>query len=199
MEELDLKELLIYFWRKKIIIIGVIVLFGIMGILYAKFGVEPQYDASTSVLFVKTKFENEADVDVFSRLYDRYNVVAHSGVVVTKVKENLKLEDSVKDLYSSIEISPASSYGIRITVKNKNPECAANIANEIANVFMEKIKEIYQDENLKVLDIAVPNDTPINVNIFECVFKFVLIGVIMSFGIYFSIFVFKGVKWENKT
>lgn len=50
MEELDLKELLLVFWEKKIEIILIIAIFATIGVAYSLIFVTPTYKASTTLL-----------------------------------------------------------------------------------------------------------------------------------------------------
>ena len=69
---------------------------------------------------------------------------------------------------------------IRITVTNEDADEAAKIANEIAKVFSDKIKELYKINNINVLDQAVPDYIPSNINHTKDVIIFAFIGVVIS-------------------
>ena len=53
---------------------------------------------------------------------------------------------------------------IEITVEDENPSNAAKIANEIAKVFTEKVKEIYNINNVQIVDEAEISSEPSNIN-----------------------------------
>ena len=53
---------------------------------------------------------------------------------------------------------------LKITVKNNNPGVAKNIANELAKVFTNQIKEIYNLENISIVDEAEIESEPFNIN-----------------------------------
>ena len=69
---------------------------------------------------------------------------------------------------------------MEITVKNANPNYAAQIANEIAKVFCERVVEIYSISNTYVLDRAEPDATPYNINHIKDIAVFAFIGVIVA-------------------
>ena len=69
---------------------------------------------------------------------------------------------------------------IKISVTNGNPEIAAKIANEVANVFSEQVKEIYNIDNVHVVDTAEKNDIPSNINHTKDVLVFACIGIVVS-------------------
>ena len=69
---------------------------------------------------------------------------------------------------------------IKISVTNGDSEIAASIANELANVFSEQVKEIYNIDNVHVVDTAEKSDLPSNVNHTKDIMIFALIGIVVS-------------------
>ena len=67
-------------------------------------------------------------------------------------------------------------------MKNENPSYSAQIANEIAKVFTDKVKEIYKIENVQIVDDAEVPDEPSNINHKKDVAIFALIGLVVSVG-----------------
>ena len=60
---------------------------------------------------------------------------------------------------------------IEITVLNENPIYSAQIANEIAKVFTEKVKEIYNIDNVQIVDEAEVVSEPANKQTYSPVFN----------------------------
>ena len=79
---------------------------------------------------------------------------------------------------------------IKISVSDVNNQLAADIANEIARVFMEDIKTRYNLQNVSVLDEAVAESSPYNVNIAKEIVLYILIGVVLGCAIVFVMFYF---------
>ena len=52
MEELDLIELIKMFWKKKLLILGIIVAFMAIAVIYTKVIIVPRYESKTTILFV---------------------------------------------------------------------------------------------------------------------------------------------------
>ena len=76
--------------------------------------------------------------------------------------------------------SVANTELIEIAVKNENPSYAAKIANEIANVFTEKVKEIYNINNVQIVDEAEISAEPSNINHVKDVIMFACIGLVIA-------------------
>ena len=74
-------------------------------------------------------------------------------------------ELSEDELKNNVTVSAVKDTEIiKITVTTKEPVNSAKIANEIAEVFTAKVKEIYSIENVQVVDKAEISYTPSNIN-----------------------------------
>ena len=88
---------------------------------------------------------------------------------------------SEQSLKNSITVKVVSdSEVIKISVTNGDSEIAASIANELANVFSEQVKEIYNIDNVHVVDIAEKSASPSNVNHTKDIMIFAFIGIVVS-------------------
>jgi capsular exopolysaccharide synthesis family protein len=181
MEELDLKELLSVFWRKKWIVVVIIMLITFAGIIYSYNFVEAKYKSSTTILILENKSysvetitsedSNEEiiqyEISRTSNLISNCRELIKSKTFVQAVIDNLKINENVGSIINSITVSTISGTdSIEITVTNANSEIASKIANEVANVFSKKIKEVYDGdiEDIYVIDEAVPSAIPYNIN-----------------------------------
>ena len=179
MEELDLKELFLIFWNRKIEILLITLIFVVIGILYSYFYLVPVYKSSTTLILAQSSSTAEqkgessitqTDLTLNSKLVSTYSEIMKRKSVLSKVVSNLGM--SVKAV-SDTEL-------IEITVKNKDPEKAALIANEIAKVFSEKVVEIYNISNIYILDRAEANPVPCNINHVKDIVIFAFIGIVIS-------------------
>ncbi|MFR7545025.1 MAG: YveK family protein [Clostridia bacterium] len=191
MEELNLKQLINIIWNGKKYIIITIILSVLLGIGYSYFLVTPKYEASTTLVLAKAeeKATNEistgitqTDLNINQNLVSTYRELIRSKTVIREVMENLKIKDLKETtLKNNITVSSVRDTElIEITVKDENPERATNIANEIAKVFTVHVAEIYNINNVHVIDKAETNNIPYNVHHAKDIFVFVLIGVIFS-------------------
>ena len=69
---------------------------------------------------------------------------------------------------------------IKISVTDKNATNAYNIANEIAKVFTQKVSEIYNINNVQILDQAEISTTPSNINHAKDVIMFTFVGLFVA-------------------
>ena len=176
MEELDLKELISIFLEKKILIILVVIIFAMLGAIYTLKFIVPEYQSETSLVLVQVERENAAegsaisttDITINSKLVDDYRILAKSKNIVEEVKNNLNLKQEIESIQNSITVSAVSDTRvIKISVVHTDPEIACKIANETADVFVEKVSDMYKTSNLYVWERAeVPSD-PSNINLLK--------------------------------
>ena len=165
MEEIDLKELIDMFLRRKFLIIFVIIVFSALGAIYTMKFIIPKYESTTSLILVQKASETSsaeldesittADITLNSKLVNNYKAVCLSKSVLNKVISNLKLDCEYEDLYKNVSVSTQTDAEvIKITVKDPNNEQACVIANEIAKVFVSQVEEIFKVKNIEIFDVA---------------------------------------------
>ena len=190
MEELDLKDLFMMLWNKKVQIILIIAIFVVIGIIYTMGFVVPEYSSYTTLLLVGSSNNTEnantittSDLTLNSRLVSTYSVLIKSTDVVSQVISNLGIDMDAEALKRNISVtSEEDTEVLRITVTDQNPSYAARIANETAKVFSEKVAEIYKINNVYIVDEAKESSTPSNVNHIKDLAIFVAIGIVVSVG-----------------
>ena len=188
MEELDLKELLMLFWNKKVKIILIIAIFMALGIIYTIGFVTPEYTSSTSLLLANSSDTSKAntittaDITLNSKLVSTYSELIRSKKILSPVIENLGINISYDKLKNNVTVSSVKDTElIKISVTNESATVSAKIANEIAKVFKEKVAEdIYKIDNVVVVDEAEVSDTPSNINHTKDVMMFAVIGFVVS-------------------
>lgn len=194
MEELDLKELFLIFWNKKFEIILITLIAMLIGVVYSYFYVVPVYKSSTKLVLAQSTTQQtevnadgaitQADVTLNSKLVSTYSEIIKSKSVLREVVNSLNIkgvtEASVKGSTSVQAIKDTEV--IQITVQNLDPNVAAQIANKIAEVFSEKVVEIYNISNVYILDRAEPSSSPSNINHSKDIIIFAFIGLVISVG-----------------
>ena len=69
---------------------------------------------------------------------------------------------------------------IKITVTNENAAYSAKIANEIAKIFSNMVSEIYNINNIYIVDDAEVSDTPSNIHHSKDVVIFGFLGIVIA-------------------
>lgn len=188
MEELDLKELFELFVSKWIQILLIIIIFAGIGVVYTMGFVKPKYSANTTLVLTTSSKEGDKtittnDVTLNSKLVSTYSEIVKSDAVLNSVTTNLGTKISAKALKNAISVNAVKDADIiSIIVTTEDADESAKIANELAKVFCEKIKELYKINNINILDEARPNYTPANINHTKDVIIFAFIGVAVAVG-----------------
>lgn len=190
MEELDLKELFNVFWNKKLQIVLIVAIFAVIGMIYTIGFVTPMYSSYTTLVLAtadntsgteKTNSITATDVTMNSKLVSTYSEIVKSKNILRQVISNLSINVSEEDLRNHVTVTSVKDTElIEITVSNENATYAAKVANEIAKVFTEKVKEIYNINNVHVVDEAEVSSVPSNINHMKDIVIFAFIGVVIA-------------------
>ena len=188
MEELDLKELLMLFWNKKVKILLIVAIFMLIGIIYTIGFVTPVYTSSTTRLLAtsgnsadKTNTITTTDITLNSKLVSTYSTLIKSKTVLRQVISNLGINISEDELEKNITVSQEKDTEIiRISVTNADATTAAKVANEVAKVFSQRVSEIYKINNVQVVDQAEVDTIPSNINHAKDIMIFACVGIVVS-------------------
>lgn len=192
MEELDLKELFEMFWNKKVQIILIVAIFVVIGIIYTIGFVTPVYTSTTTLVLAGQTSDNTAtnttsdtitstDLTLNSKLVGTYSELVTSDKVVRRVISNLGIDVNVEELKKNISVTSVEDTElIEISVTNENPTYAMQIANETVELFKEQVAEIYNINNVHVVDAAEEEAVPSNVNHTKDVIIFAFMGIVVA-------------------
>lgn len=126
---------------------------------------------------------------VYQTLADGTNVlVTPAQEEVTKHSNKKGYKLSVDDLKDMVSISSqTNSQVFSIDVKSNNAQLSADIANEVAGVFKDKIGDFMKINNVSIIDKATKNSKPVapNVNLFT------LAGFVIFAGFTFLLLLIK--------
>ncbi len=189
MEEIDLREMFQIFWNKKIPIIIIVILFIIGGFIYTTKFTTPMYSSSTTLVLASSEDEKTnvntsitaTDITINSKLVSTYSELVKSKNILREVINNLEIQIDEEILRKHVKVNSVKNTElIEITVEDENATVAAKIANEIAKVFTQKVKEIYNINNVQIVDEAEITSTPSNINHVKNTIVFAGVGVVIS-------------------
>src|SRR5699024_2451096 len=205
-ETLNLEDILGVIKKNLIMIISLGLLFGAAAAFATALIMTPQYEANTQVLVTQSQeadgVVNNQDVQASLQLVNTYRDIIQSPTVLDDVVENLGLEQSSSALSNQITVNNQDqSQVLTITVTDEFPENAETIANEVADVFQERVAEVMRVDNVSVLEIATIGDDPPPVSPQPLVNIAIglILGVLLALGIAFlREFLDKRVKTEEE-
>lgn len=191
MEEIDVRELIGFFKSKVFSFFAIFIGVCLLGCLYAFFLQKPMYNSYTKVILSGESTITQTELNLNKNLVDTYAEVVKSRRVLDQVIDELSLDIDYEKLADQISVSSVNNTEIiKITVSDKDPTMAKNIANVTAEYFTKEVLNLYKMNNVNILDEAIENDVPYNVNIPKQLVIYMLLGVIIGFGVLFVIYYF---------
>lgn len=194
MEEIDLTELFDYFLKRALYIFITVIACLVIGLTYTIFLKEPKYKSDVNVIIVnkdKQTTSLQSDLAANQKLAATYRELVGSRRILNQVIDNLDLNYSIGQLQQMISVENVNDTEIiKITVSSSEPKEAKVIANETAKIFQDEVKDIYNLENVSIVDKAILAKEPYNINIIKESVIYIALGMVLSCGVIFVIYYF---------
>lgn len=168
-EEIDLTQIFEIIREKLILFILICMVCCTIALCVTKFLMKKEYTATAKLIVVQKSDSVSAqqnytysDLQLAQKLAATYSQIIMSEAISDPVITNLDLYDKYEidsEKYGKIvKVSSANNTEVmNIEVTTNDPQLSAEIANEVVNVFEEKIYDIMQIENVTTLtDAKVP-------------------------------------------
>ncbi len=193
MEEINLSEVYSYFKTKILWILIAVAAIIIFGNLFTIITRVPMYQSNTTIVLVGESKDgySQSQSQLNQNLIGTYSKIIKSRKVLNQVIENLDLKMTAQELAQNITTSSVQDTEIiQIVVENKKAKDAQKITDEVAKVFAKEIKDIYNLENVEIIDKAELAKDPYNVNFLKDNVIYLVIGLVLSFGVVFVMYYF---------
>ena len=146
-----------------------ILLFTILGLsaaIFYNYGAPILYQSETSLYVEPPVNSNQVNYDGIlsnQKMVKTYTQIIKSRTILMQVKEQLQLDYTLDELQNMLEVASVSDTEIIvIKVTSEYKDEAKEIANTIALVFIEEIKETMDITNIRVIDEAIVNQNPVS-------------------------------------
>ena len=194
MEEIDLKDYLLYLKDKILfILITIILLFGTI-FIYDKFIKVPMYKTYTTIALVKSNQESsytQTDLNVNKSFVTTYSVIVKGKNVLNKTIDDLDLNYSIDKLAKRITVSsPDDSQLIKITVTDESPIMAYKIAKTVAKEFSNEVMQTWDMNNIRVSEDPEISNSISNNTLYRDLLLGIIGGLVLSCGVLFIIYYF---------
>ncbi len=191
-ETINLKDLF-HILRKRLAMILIITLgAAIVSAIISFFFMTPTYQTSTQILVNQKKQEGAAiqagEVQTNIQLTNTYKVIIKSPVILEQVSEKLGLKVTPQALAGKVNVAnEKDSQVIAVTVEDKDPKLARDIANTTAEVFKDEVAKLMNVDNVTVLSKAevAENQSPIKPRPMLNVAIAFVVGLMASIGLAF--------------
>ncbi|HHP5631572.1 chain length determinant protein [Bacillus sp. UMTAT18] len=191
-ETISLKELFHILKKRLAMIFSITFGVAIVSAIISYFFMTPIYQSSTQLLVNQKKQQGAAfqagEIQTNIQLTNTYKVIIKSPVILEQVKKALNLNVSIQDLNNKVDvINSKDSQVIAITVQDKSPQMARDIANTTAEVFKEEIAKIMTVDNVTILSKAevMEHEGPVKPVPALNIVIAAIIGLLLSIGLIF--------------
>lgn len=195
-ENMEIKRILDIINSKKILIAVILVIFVLLGYLYTYHYIVPMYQSTSTLLLIpNTVSENRRltniELAMNAELITTYSNIAKNPKVLKQAIHNLELNMTEQELLSKMKIEILeNTYIIKISVANTNPQIAMEITNEVSKVFLNEIQDIYNLNNIGIVDEAQLPEFPYNINHIKDIIMFLIMGIVVSAGLAVICYIF---------
>lgn len=189
MEEIDLRRLYKTAFAVKWYIVLIMIVSIVFGLIYSFLYKIPEFKSTATIVLTQASTDintgvtnsiTTTDITMNKNLVETYSDIIESKTILTQVINNLGLEYTIAELMEDISVRSKDTAILYIDVVNPNAEYCEKVANEVAKVFADKVKELYKISNVNILDFASKEENPYNVNHIKDLVIFGMIGVFLS-------------------
>lgn len=161
--EIDLGELFHVIWSKIWIIIAVTVVCAAIIGNVTYFPIDPTYTASSTVYLLPREGEamSQVEMQIGTQMTNDAAKLAKSKSVIEPVLKDLKLQMDYETLAKKISVdNPTDTRLIDISVRDADPQTAADISNALADSLCEQVATIMKTDRPTIAERAVAPDKP---------------------------------------
>lgn len=187
---LDIEDLIFTLLRRWKLIILTMIPVLVLGVIFAN--TRPTlYQAETSLMISGNNVGislDRGDIDLNQKLTVTYLELAKSKVILQNVIRKFDLKENEKTLASHISILPvADTEIIKLSYKDRDPQLAAVITNEIAKQFIARVSEVMRVRNISVIDRADVPQRPLPKKRVLIVIASAMAGLVLGVGVAFIV------------
>lgn len=192
-ETISLQDIFKTLKKRAALILSLTVFAVIIAAIVSFFVLTPIYQANTQVLVNQKKEDltqqmTSQDIQSNLQLINTYNEIIKSPAILSIVVENLDLPLTPVQLAAKINVTNANnSQVLNVSVQDENHNVAADMANQVVEVFKEEVPKLMNIDNVNILAPAQYSDnpTPIKPNKMLNIAIALIIGLMVGIGLAF--------------
>ncbi len=183
--EIDLKDLFFEIlgeWKKVVMSTA---LAGLIMLVVSLFIITPMYESTSKLYLLKEdSIAGLADLQLGTNLANDYMEIIDGRPILDQVIENLQLDMNYRELSDMLTFNnPTNSRIIEITVTHKDPRVAKAIADELADVAAQFIKEKMAQDKPSVLQYGYVATNPVSPSIVKNTVLGALVGAFLAIAV----------------
>lgn len=167
-DEFDLIQALKIAWKKRNILLSILVISIVLGIIYSFVLRTPIYKSTSKILIDK----GDASISTFVCSYD----------IAVEVAKSLNLDGNYIDKNAKISFTPSTKI-IAISATSENNEESYNIVKKYEEILKTKLESVYGVKTYNIIEQAQVSNSAHNVNHLKDLIMFFVVGIIIC-GVY---------------
>ncbi|MBP3597185.1 MAG: polysaccharide biosynthesis tyrosine autokinase [Clostridia bacterium] len=202
-EEIDLKELIMLFWKKRTFIAIISVISLIFGVVYT-FAIKTEVYTSTATInygriegYIPQEGESQllSEIQFNSSIMNTYKNYMSSNEILGEALKRLDLKDDMGELIKLGDFRETLTFSaggarLGITAENPDEEVAIKIVNQIVDVFIEKSADFYQIKHAYTISYADETTTETESTHVSDIIVAGVVGLVISLAILILKFLF---------
>ena len=189
MQEINLYELLKHYAKYWYFIVGATLLGLIAGLIYNNIIQVPLYKSNATLIVVNTA---GSTVKSDTTLINNYQQLLKSRRVIEPVISERNINDSYQAVVGSVDTTnEKDTEVIKVSYSSTSPEQSQTVLNATIESFKNKIKDIYDKDNIQVVDGASISYEPYNVSKAMQLALASAVGLLSSIIILFFVYDYK--------
>lgn len=186
-DEIELSELFRLLGRNRNLILVVTIFFTLMGFLFTKIAIKPEYQSSATIIVNNRRDETQNitsdEIRSAQNLASVYSIIIKSDTVLEQVIENNHLDMSIEALSKRISVTSVdNTQVIKISSKTKNPELSQQITSDILKIAPKFIVDMVEAGSVKIISEASFDDKPVSPNVKMNTLVSLILGLMLSTG-----------------
>lgn len=173
--------------QKRKYIILIMIAFLLAGIMYSLFIVPKKTTAESTLMLVEkelkseNEFVNKSSLSLTEKMISNFQEIITSESSIKLVNESINSNININELKNKIKVDENSnSDTFKIIVINDESNFAVKINEELIKVFSEKVKTIYSNTDVYIIDNAHIEENINYGSIIKTLIIFILLGVIVN-------------------
>ena len=180
--------------EKKIHVILIVISILIIGIVLSLCLSKKEYISVSKALLIKSEVtengqsESRENIEITSKLIHTFKELLKSDSSIQKIKDDLNLNLSNKELRKGIDIKiNSNSDTFQIQVKNTDENNSIKENQKLIDILSDKLDEMYENREIYIVDSPHINKVTTNISIILCAFISLIIGILVSSGYIFAV------------
>jgi Capsular polysaccharide biosynthesis protein len=185
-DEISLREIFNILKKHLVLILLITCFSAALGYVVSQYLIAPEYQANATLIVNPDTSEQNINitydqVQLAEQLVGTYSIILKSDPVLEQVIDAMDLDMSAPQLAESVTVAGVNQTSvIQVTVRNKDPKTAMEIANKLIDVAPPFIINAVKAGSVEIISHAKENHDPVSPNILMNTMIMFAAGLILS-------------------